>query len=277
MSTEAAEARIARLLLVLDACPGGVGAAARPLGDEAPGLPSAARLAHRLDAALGGLFVEDERLQRVAEWPPSVEIGLHSASERPLDGAALLRRLGDLAARSERQLAAAAASQRLPFSFQRARGSGPLAVIAAALAASAQSDLLWLAGRRSPAAAARFAGWAAPVYLLFSATPAARRGLLAAWRLAQVEAVPLVLLLPLDGAADGHGLDLRPRAEAALAQIGARAQVECVDGGAEHLHIALGGLHGTALILPGDAPPGADVQALGALLDGVRCPLLLAR
>lgn len=242
------ETDIARVVLVLDAC----GESTLP--------PEVLGLARELGGSLAGLFVEDERLQRAAELPLTCEIGLWSGREQPLEADGLARRLAELATRREHLLAEAARRNRLNWSCARVSGSRAVAM----LAARDTADLFYFASRSRQAtqAPARPA-----VYAVFTGSPAARRGLAAAWRLASRQGLALVLLTLGE---------LEREAELALDSLAARARVEQLDGDAEHLLAVLSGLRGSALVLPEDAIPASDAGFVDALLVQLRCPLLLA-
>ena len=152
--------------------------------DASPPDPAALRIAAGLAAGLGaelaGLFVEDERLFRLAGLPFALELGFPSANARRLAPEDLARDLRAHAERVRRLMAGIAGPLKLSWTMTVTRGELPTA----ALAASAVSDLLVMAEPQShpwsmdPAQAmVRAAGAMRPLMVLSGNTPASRRAL----------------------------------------------------------------------------------------------------
>ncbi|HET6921607.1 MAG TPA: universal stress protein, partial [Anaeromyxobacteraceae bacterium] len=130
-------------------------------------LSAAAALAERLGAELGGLFVEDEDLLRLAGHPFARQVRLPSGDWGPLERGSIEADLRAMASRAREALALAAAGRRLAWSFRVARGRVSLEVIAAA----GEADLLvlGLSGHRltgGPGETARAAAARAPTPVL---------------------------------------------------------------------------------------------------------------
>lgn len=167
MRTESAT--VARVVIGFDAAPPDPGA-----------LRIAAGLAAELGAELAGLFVEDERLFRLAGLPFAFELGFPSASARRLVPEDLARDLRAHAERARRLMAGIAGPLKLSWTLTVTRGELP----GAALAASATSDLLVVAEPQAhpwsmdPAQGmTRAAGAKRPLMVLSGSTPASRRAL----------------------------------------------------------------------------------------------------
>jgi hypothetical protein len=108
------------------------------LGPTEPGedvLRAAAALAARAGGELLGLFIEDPWLLEFAALPVAHEIGLASASRRPLETRALARLLRAQSAEAERRLASAAEAQSVPWQFRIQREAAAAALMDAALEA----------------------------------------------------------------------------------------------------------------------------------------------
>jgi len=129
MSDEEREPVFQRILVALDASPHSLAA-----------LEAAVALAADLQAELLGLFVEDADLLRLAGLPFARELGLYSATSRPLEALQLERQLRARAHRAEQALAAMAERAHVRWSFRVVRG----AIAAELLAAAAEADLISL-------------------------------------------------------------------------------------------------------------------------------------
>ncbi len=104
--------KIRRILVALDS--GGRGQTV---------LDDAMELATRLGAELMGLFIEDERLFRLALLPIAHEQGLLSREQRPVDREALERRWRAQAEAMRRAMSTRAETHRLRWSFEVVRGN----------------------------------------------------------------------------------------------------------------------------------------------------------
>ncbi len=112
--------------------------AVRTADRAAPVVSLASALLSGLDAELSGLFVEDHALLRVAALPITREVGLSSASVRPLELPDVERTLQRQAAQVRAAVEALARELSLPWSFRVARGT----LIEEALAAMADLTLI---------------------------------------------------------------------------------------------------------------------------------------
>jgi hypothetical protein len=167
-------------------------------------LTAATALAEALDAELAALFVEDVNLQRLFGLPFAREYSMLTGATRPLSRDDI-----ELAWRAEaralqRQLAEAAARQRVRWSFRVARGT-----VASELSMHARSFDLVVVGRRAGGATLRSVHafverrpqpGTGPVLVLFEDMPASAPSLAMAVTLAMRSGADLVLLV---SAADG--------------------------------------------------------------------------
>ncbi|MBS0338524.1 MAG: hypothetical protein JSS40_17335 [Proteobacteria bacterium] len=169
--------------------------------DPAPADVAALRVAAGLAAGLGaelvGLYVEDERLLRLAEHPFAREFGFHSARSRPMLPEDVARSLRAQAERVRRLVASTADPLNLAWTLEVVRGELPRS----ALAAASLADLLVVAGThafaparsfepaRAPAAAA-----SGPVVVLYEDSEAGRRALSLAQMLRGATGRELVML-----------------------------------------------------------------------------------
>lgn len=211
--------------------------------DSAAALEAAARLAARRGAELQALFVEDVNLLRSAGLPFAREIGLTSATPRPMSTEAVERRLRAQAERSRRLLERISRRLSISASFHVSRGDVEREALGSAqpedmlvvcraersrhggsrlsdrenrIAASARCTVMFI-GNRQPEDNR-------PVLVLHADGDRGRRSLALAGAMAQDTGQPLVLLLPPGGAeehqqlgdsarewAQSHGLDVRLR------------------------------------------------------------------
>jgi hypothetical protein len=118
---------IARVVVAFDAC-----------GVSAPVLQLAAGFAVCLRTTLAGLYVEDERLMRVAALPFSRETGLISGTQRRVSADSLRHDLQAQATRMRRELAALAEPLSLRWTLDIAQGE----LRSTSLALTSASDLL---------------------------------------------------------------------------------------------------------------------------------------
>lgn len=255
---------------------------------------AAAALAAHLDAEIAALFVEELDLLNCARLPFVRQISLPAAAEQSLDQAETERTLRAVAGQSRRALSAAAGRRKVAWSFRVIRGRMERALPAAAR----KGELTIIGGPgRSPArrlwmrttiqAAARCAGpvlmldpeqgIAGPVTIVIDdgARGHSRwlgRALAVGARLAEAQAVPLVILVAGADAAAGR---LETRARHWLDDHGYTAEIRrFFPGGAartasDALMIALGRPdHGIVLIaanspLMGDETTLAAIRRLG--------------
>jgi len=178
------------------------------IGSNAPPIGSmqiALHLAAALEAELASVFVEDVDLLRVAALPFSQEVGLVSASARPLDPAHVEAMLRRRAEQARRALAELAADSRLKWSFRVARGTMLLEVMGAA----SRADVVVAAGSRAPGTGQTGTlAWEArgAVSVVFALGEAGERALSAALSLAGGEPSRLTVLVPADDVGDPHAL-----------------------------------------------------------------------
>ena len=222
--------------------------------DESPrstaALAAAATLADALDAELAGLFVEDIDVQHLSGLPFAREFSLLTGVGRPLSERDVERTWRQQAAALQRELAAAAAHQRLRWSFTVARGR-----MQAEMRSLVQAFDLIVLGKQRASRAAAFSRAAlrlssaapGPVLVPFEALPASASSLAMGVTLARRRGAALVVLV--DGkseeasraacvAARGalreqHGAEarclwLRDLGAASLAQAVRRERASCV-------------------------------------------------
>ncbi len=132
-----------RLIVALDAVAGNRDAAR-----------AAAALASVLGIELAGLFVEDVNLVRLAGLPFARQVPVSGGPARPLERQSLESQLRALEAAARQELARAASSVQVTWSFQVRRGTLPDEV----LAAPGEADLLLLGARLAALARAGLAG-----------------------------------------------------------------------------------------------------------------------
>jgi hypothetical protein len=101
---------------------------------------AAAALARALGVELAGLFVEDANLVRLAGLPFARQIPVSGGPARPVEREALEAQLRALAAAARQDLARAASSVQVTWTFEVRRGALPAEVLAAA----GEADLLLL-------------------------------------------------------------------------------------------------------------------------------------
>lgn len=273
---------IRRVLLALDA-----------VAQDAEAFEAASMLAARLGAELEALFVEDVDLARLAALPFARELGLSSASRRPLQHVDVERVWRVEALRARTALSQAAARHRVRWSFRVVRGQAGAALVQRA----ARSDLVAVtlggaaAGSRVSRMAAvesvlqqlpcpllvRPVGVAlrAPFVVLYEGTESSGHALQLATRLARDGGGEIVVLL---AAADpARQAPLRAQAEDMAASVGmpiaihALARAEPVAAAA-----AIRALRPGTLILAADSPL-ARAAALRQLPAAIGCSTLLVR
>jgi nucleotide-binding universal stress UspA family protein len=253
---------ISRILLALDASARGLAA-----------VRAAAELAASLRAEIEALFVEDINLLRLAELPFAREVGLLSASGRPLGFAELELALRVQAAGIQRLLDEAARRQNLNFRFNVTRGR----VLPEVMSKVGEVDLVVL-GKAGRAPAARIGSPehpARPVVAVFDGAERGYRALEAALRVAAGIGRGLTLLVTEPN--PSRYAEVRGRTEAWLKRRGHKARLRQAPGRAlADVVGSLRGLRAEALVLQ-MPEAGLSEEELVALLDAVSGPVLLVR
>lgn len=242
-----------RILFALDAC--------CEVSDAV--LDSVVSMAQRLDAALEGLFVEDQALMRAAELPFATEIG-GEGLERVFDLAAMRRANESASALISQRLERAAGPRNVRWKLTVTAGSR----LAAALAAAEHSDLLLAAHAARRRAAEPGVGFRR-VCILYDASEQSARALRVVRALASnghTREVSLIAASPLPAAllAELHAAGLRTFTQA----------VATGDTGV--VLREAGGQGAGLLILPKQralGPPPSEAR----LLEALALPLLLLR
>jgi len=268
-------APIRRILLALDA-----GA------DSAVSLDVMAALAAELDAELNALFIEDEELLRLARLPFAGELGLMSASRRPLSDVELERTLRAQAARRQRQLEATATRSQLRWSFQVRRG----ALLTCVAEAAAEADIVTVSLSADPAQrwheasrVQRMLARAArpflvlpsgavprpPFAVVYDGGDAARRTLRLAAQLSRHRELPVRVLLMAEGVAR------RREAEAVLNEQQATGEFRTLMGlGVDDIARAAR-VEATGMLLVPVTGVLQQPDQIGKLLSAARCAVLL--
>lgn len=196
-----ADTPVRRVLVVFDAAGGGL----HPL-------ETAAGIAAGLKAELLGLFVEDERLTRLAELPCTGAVDPFSSAVREIDAAQMLRRMHLRSARARRALEAAARGAMVRHSFLTVSASPEVS-----LPGLGEGDLLMVAGRGWEGAASGpamilYGRWDArtPVTVLYDGSEETRRALEVASALARAVSARLIVAVDpsvktLPGGLPGEG------------------------------------------------------------------------
>jgi hypothetical protein len=240
-----------------------------------PALETASALAVGLNAGLAALFVEDERLLRIAGLPFARETGAASAELRALGQEAMEQAFRVQARQLARVVEAAAAQLALQWSLDVARGE----LLAASRARLGPADLLVLGTGRL--GAFRVGGFESdggpfralagrPVAWLLDESPTGERGLEAALALARVTAAELAVLVSAPGPeAFRNG---QARAARRLEGRGAAARYALLAAGDPRaLARCIRTLGAGALILSGEEAGAPTVD----LLDELVCPMVL--
>lgn len=242
-------------------------------------LDTAAVLATALHAELVGLYVEDERLLRVAELPFAQEFGLATAHARQIDVVGVERALRSQAERMRRMVGALAGPRGLAWSLDVVRGDA----LRSAVAYAGADDLLVIGRARyvpgqfgrafsaSPAGSTR----THPVAVLFDATVQAVRALGLAVTLARAARCEVAVLIPAAGPESFRAL--RVDAGRVLAALGSSAAtyVMLPDQGAPCVERAMRGLRAGVLVCPAGERSTAGI-AVTRLLTDVTCPIVAA-
>jgi hypothetical protein len=249
-----------------------------PLGTAA--LDAAVALARRLDAEVAGLFVEDINLLRLAGLPFAREYALASAASRRVESGELERTLRLRADAIRGALSRAAQALSVPWSFQVVRG----ALLDSVLEAMHEPDLAvfgWSgqfavtpgARTATPATVAGAAAMRHPIVTLYDDTPAADRALGAAQVLAQAHHTGLVVLLIAGDAAQIE--QLRGRAQAQLLAAPLRTRFQALhERDCAAIKRVVENHYAAALLWHG-MHSAADRKSLAALVDELKCPVVL--
>jgi len=259
------EPKIRRVVAALDA-------AATP----ARVLEAAIGLASALHVELVGLFVEDERLRRVAELPFTQEFGLATGRARPLEVADVERALRRQAERMRRILGELAQPLGLAWTLEVARGESLKTAFA-----FAKSDDLLVVGRaryvpaefeRPVAAGAGARG--RPVAVLYDETPQSRRALGFAATLAGSVGCEIAVLVPVAGPEAFRARRLEAGRLLQSAGTSAAAYVMLPDPGAPTVERASREQRAWVLVWPA-GERGAAARATTQLLAEVSCPVVV--
>jgi hypothetical protein len=242
---------------------------------EAPALEAALALAAGLGGELAALFVEDERLLRLAALPFGTEIGRTTALLRTLEREQLEHAFQAEAGRLRRALASAAEPLALKWTLDVARGDA----VAVSLERLGPGDLLVLhrcmtAGiegdTRAPGRAQFRALARRPVAVLLADGEGVWRALDAAAAIAQRTAGEIAVLIDAPG--EGGFRELREKARQRLA--GSPARYLRLADRAPHAVAEVVRSHGAAaLVWPGAAR--RQREALAGMLDELACPVVL--
>jgi hypothetical protein len=242
---------------------------------EAPALEAALALAAGMHAELAALFVEDERLLRLAALPFGQEIGRTSALLRTLEPEQLERAFQAEAVRLRRALASAAEPLALKWTLDVARGD----TMAVSLERLGPEDLLVLyrsatagieGGARVPGKAQFRALARRPVAVLLADSVGGWRALDAAAAIAQRTAGEIAVLIDAPG--EGAFRALRERARERLAGAPARF-LRLADRAPQAIAAVVRSQGAAALVWPGAAR--RQREALAEMLDELTCPVVL--
>jgi len=243
-----------------------------------PALEVAAALAAGLQSELSALFVEDERLIRLAALPVAHEIGLSSAQWQRIELQDMERALRTQAERLRQIVGQAARRLTLTWTLEVVRGE----ILAASLGRMRPEDMLVIAkGRlprlalgRAPARAGHVSKPAAhPVTVLFNGSESALRVLEAGHAIARAVAAELTLLIPATGPAalEEH----RGRAERWLAERGAGARYLVVPSREATVLAAAVRSQGGGLLVWPNPPDSRALETLARLIEQVGCPVVV--
>jgi nucleotide-binding universal stress UspA family protein len=239
-------------------------------------LDVAVRLAAILGAELEGVFVEDINLIRLSGLPFLREVRPWSLAEEGISTQSMQRDLRALARQAERVFLEAAQAMGVGCTFRVWRGHASVET----LSASFEADIITLRGgpmllyharpsmkSRSPAAA--------PINVLFGASPAADRALAAACYLAGDLGAEIRVLLA-DNATPGA--ELEQRAGEILAAHARQATfVRLGAGGLPALARAIRASGNNTVLLVDPAHPLLREAGLNHCLEALTCPVLFVR
>jgi hypothetical protein len=244
---------------------------------EEAALEAALALAAGMGSELAALFVEDERLMRLAALPFGQEIGRTSALLRTLGREQIEHGFQAEAGRLRRMLADAAGSLALKWTLDVARGD----LMVVSLERLGPDDLLVVGrGWRTEFARGRPAGGQAPfrrlanrpVAVLLTESEQAWRALDAAFAIARRTAGELTVLIHAAGQQEFRAE--RERARERLAGAPAR-YLHVTEKGPRAIAQVVRSQGAAALVWPGLAP--RHRAALAEMLDELTCPVVLLR
>ena len=243
-----------------------------------PALEAAAALAAGLQSELSALFVEDERLLRVAALPMAHEVGLLSAQRQRIELHDMERALRIQAERLRQIVSQTAERLTLTWTLEVVRGE----ILATSLGRMRPEDLLVVGKGRLPrpafggarARAGAFPALAArPVTVHFNGSDAALRALEAAHAIARFIPTELSVLIAVSTPPDFE--ERRARAAQWLGERGAAARyvnVSSRDPAARAA--AVRSQDGGILVWP-TPPDRRELAALARLIDEVGCPVVV--
>jgi len=248
------KAKIRRIVLALDA-----------MNCEAALIEAAALIAAKLEAELDALFVEDSDVYAVADLPITHEISLGSARERAITGPHVEQALRCLSREAEQRFSAVTRRSRVKGRFEvtRARRGEALSD------ASARVELLLMQPRQRTIVRVRIQETRPPrVFVLCGATPASRRALELAARLAHQDHHVLEVIA-------GGELDAAQLAE--IEKSGLRVNLHPHPAGTDSLELLreVENRLGNLLLIAGDLTPAKDRRAVLEELSHLRCQVLL--
>ncbi len=240
-------------------------------------LESAVSLAVRLEAQLQGLFVEDTDLLSVADLPCTREVVLSSARERPVSAGEMVRALRALAARAREDLARAAEQAQVQWSFRTVRGRRVPSIMDAGVG----SDVLIVGRVRrigwQVASGSRARRHGGGVYVIYTGSAAAERGLAAAAEMVYQDRRELVVFVCEADPQRAAALRTQVLAKLQAQHLRARVQGCAPSGNLTDLAEALEYAPSEVLILPEDMPLARDSTLFQGLLDRVHCSVVLVR
>lgn len=242
-------------------------------------LQAAAGLATALQAELVGLFVEDQRLLRLAQLPFAQEFGLTTARARPLEVVDVERALRRQAERMRRMIGEMAQPLGLVWTLEIVRGDSPQA----ALTYAGAEDLLVIGRARyyAPGKFDRPAPGASgsrarvgPVAVLFDGTPQAVRALGFATTLARAARCDITVLIPAAGPESFRSRRLEAGRVLQTSGASAVAYVMLPDQGASSVARASRAHRAWMLVWPAGERSTAGKTA-SQLLAEVTCPVVM--
>jgi nucleotide-binding universal stress UspA family protein len=243
-----------------------------------PALEVAAALAAGLQSELSALFVEDERLLRLAALPMVHEIGFSSAQRQRIELQDMERGLRIQAERLRQAVSQTARRLTLTWTLEVVRGE----ILSTSLGRMRPEDLLVVGKARLPrlalggvpARGGAFPALAArPVTVLFNGSDSALRALEAGHAIARTIPTELSLLIPASTpqAFEEH----RVRAARWLAERGAAARfLNVASRDPTALAAAVRSQGGGILVWP-TPPDNRELAALARLIEEVGCPVVV--